>query len=273
MDSKILLIAEELPDNWYVTQEHVATSWDGDDHGPFDSQWCDTFHDNFKDVLKGDHLEKLYSVFTYFGDNWQCSTNYTESHDEVGNDDQRIAKVAREGKGWEMCQISAAGTILSRGIPMIFMGQEAGEWIQFGQGGTPPDGGNWWNHRLNLNDYQNNTQRRKIVDWFRRMFEIRKMDLPAFSWEDIEITHIHNDNGIVAFARNKRKYLIVLNFKGQTWFDYNVGVSGFYKELANASWPAYNISDTPEATRHGDYHYQINTVHIPAYGAVILQRY
>jgi 1,4-alpha-glucan branching enzyme len=273
LDPAILLIAEEFPDNWYVTQEHVETSWDGDNHGPFDTQWCDAFHDNFKEVLKGGHLDKLKSVFTYFGDNWQCATNYTESHDEVGNVDERIARVAREGKGWEMCQLSAAGTILARGIPMIFMGQEAGEWIQFGQKGNAPDGKSWWDHRLNLNDYEKNPLRQKVLNWFKRILEIRKMDLTGFAWGDIEVTHIHNDNGIICFTRNNKKYVIILNFKEQTWFDYHINITGFYKELANTSWPAFNFSNTREATRYGDYHYQINTVHIPAYGAVILEKY
>jgi 1,4-alpha-glucan branching enzyme len=273
IDPAILLIAEELPDNWYVTQEHVATAWDGDNHGPFDSQWCDAFHDNFKEVLKGEHLDKLKNVFTFFGDNWQCATNYTESHDEVGNSDERIAKVAREGKGWEMCQISAAGTILARGIPMIFMGQEAGEWIQFGQLGSAPDGQSWWNHRLNLDDYEKNPGRQKVLNWFKRIFEIRRMDPASFAWGDIEITYIHNEHGIIAFTRNHRKYVIVLNFKGQSWFDYYIGVSGFYKELANSSWHVFNISNTQQTTRGGDYHFPIDSVHIPAYGAVILEKY
>ena len=51
----------------------------------------------------------------------------------LGRADDRIAKRGRDGKGWEMNQLAAAGTILGRGIPMLFMGQEAGETMQFGQ--------------------------------------------------------------------------------------------------------------------------------------------
>jgi 1,4-alpha-glucan branching enzyme len=54
-------------------------------------------------------------------DSWHDGVIYSESHDEVGNTDDRLAKRGRDGKGWEMGQISAA-TILGRGIPMIFMG-------------------------------------------------------------------------------------------------------------------------------------------------------
>ena len=76
-------------------------------------------------VLTGGHLDELCEAFTGFGDSWQDAVVYAESHDEVGNTDDRIAKRGRDGKGWEMEQLAAAGTILARGIPMLFMGQEA----------------------------------------------------------------------------------------------------------------------------------------------------
>ncbi|WED24129.1 alpha-amylase family glycosyl hydrolase [Vibrio sp. JC009] len=273
LDSNIVLIAEELPDNWYVTKENCNSNWGGDWHAPFDSQWCDSFHDNAKSVLSGGHLDQLKQVFRNFGDSWHDAVNYTESHDEVGNEDKRIAKVARNGMGWNMSQVAAPMTILSRGIPMIFMGQEGGEWTQFGQNGHPEDGGSWWDHRLSLTSYETMPYQQKILNWYRRIFEIRRNNMAAFSWSDIRICHIHNDNGIAAFTRDNGKYLIVLNFGPTTWWNYNVGVSGLYKELANTSWPAFNIWDFIEASRQGDRHYQINGVHIPAYGAVVLERY
>ena len=273
IDPGILLIAEELPDNWYVTKEHT-TNWAGDYHGPYDSQWCDQFHDDAKDVLAGGHLDKLYNVLTYFGDNWQDSTNYTESHDEVGNEDKRIAKIGRDGRGFNMSQVAAPLTILARGIPMIFMGQEAGEWMQFGQDGQPHGGGSWWDHRLDLDEYEKEGSRqKKILNWYRRIFEIRNQHLSAFAYSDINITHIHDSNGIAAFTRDNGKYVIVLNFRATTWWHYNIGVSGFYKELANTSWPDFNIFDFAEASRQGFEHHHIHDVHIPSYGALVLERY
>lgn len=124
VDPGLVLIAEELPNTWYVTQESVDSPFAGDPHGPFDAQWTDPFHDHFKAALTGQHLNHVYEVFTSFGDSWQDALVYTESHDEVGNTDDRIARRARDGKGWEMDQVAAAGTILARGIPMVFMGQE-----------------------------------------------------------------------------------------------------------------------------------------------------
>lgn len=145
-DPAIWFTGEELPDWWGLTADDVGSSVAGSRHGPMDSQWTDTFHDNFKAVLTGAHLDNLWPVFGHFGDGWQDATVYTESHDEVGNTDDRIAKRGRDSKGWEMNQVSLAGTLMSRGTPMIFMGQEAGETTQFHI--------DWWDDRLPLDDYE-----------------------------------------------------------------------------------------------------------------------
>ena len=273
IDPGILFIAEELPDNWYVTSKQVESSWSGDFHGPFDSQWSDAFHDNVKAVIKGASLDQLANALTEMGDSWHAALNYTESHDEVGNTNQRIAQVARDGRGWNITQVAAAITFLARGIPMIFMGQEGGEWVQFGQDGSAPSGGNWWDHRLNITAYEQDSRQNKILLWYQKMIAIRQEHSWVFANSDISIVHIHNDNGVAAFTRDSGKYLIILNFKGNVFSDYNVGVHGFYKEIANTSWPAFNIFDDEEVTRGGDWHHQIHSVPIPAYGTVILERY
>ena len=107
VDPSILLIAEELPNTWQVTSEDVGAPWAGDRHGPFDAQWADRFHDALKRVLTGGDIDELREGFTYFGDSWQDAVIYTESHDEVGNTDDRIAKRGRDGKGWGMAQLAA----------------------------------------------------------------------------------------------------------------------------------------------------------------------
>lgn len=274
----IVLIAEELPNTWWLTNERVNSDWGSDWHGPFDSQWADPFHDNFKAVLTGAHLDHLYKVLTYFGDTWQDALIYTESHDEVGNTDDRIAKRGRDGKGWEMSQIAATGTVLGRGIPMVFMGQEAGESMQFGQEDdklrhyNPGTGNTWWDDRLNLDDYETNVGRNKVRQWFQKMFEIRKNDPQSFAWKTIAITHIHDANGIVAFTRDEGKYLVVLNFRGRDWERYRVGVSGRYRELANTSWPEFNLGGYVKRTRGAAQAQWIDDLPIPAYGAVVLKR-
>ncbi|WP_440905260.1 carbohydrate-binding module family 20 domain-containing protein [Catenovulum sp. SX2] len=264
VDNDIWFTAEELPDWWGITADDLGSSVAGTSHAPMDSQWVDLFHDNFKAVISGDHLDRLYNVWGEYGDGWQDATVYTSSHDEVGNVDERIAKIARDGKGWEMNQISLAGTILARGTPMAFMGQEAGETTQFHI--------DWWDDRLDLNDYTSNAGRKKILDWYKKLNEIRRNDEVSIATGNSWVSHIHNENGIAAFVRDNGKYVVVMNFKGTTWFDYDVGISGKYIELANTSWPIYNLDNVTFASRGGEQSYEITNVHIPAYGAVVLMR-
>ena len=277
IDPGILLIAEELPNTWSITSENVGDAWGDDFHGPFDAQWADAFHDSFKAVLTGaGHIDQLRNAFTEFGDSWQDAVIYTESHDEVGNVDGRIAShQARDGKGWEMSQLAAAGTILGRGVPMIFMGQEAGEHLQFGQDNSripPASAPDWWDDRLPISAYETDPGRQKVRAWYEKMLEIRRADLDALAWSGIEVLHLHEENGIAAFARDNGKYVTVLNLKGGSWDGYDIGVRGRYRELANTSWPLFNVGGYPEKTRGGWHAHEISDVPIPAYGTVVLLR-
>jgi 1,4-alpha-glucan branching enzyme len=264
VDPRILLIAEELPNDWGVTVEKASFGCVPDGHGPFDSQWSDPFHDRFADALAGGNLGQLADAFASHGDSWQDQLIYTESHDEVGNVDGRIARRGREGKGWEMDQIAGTGTVLARGVPMLFMGEEAGESKQFSQNANDP---------LPLSAYETDPGRKKVRGWWQRMFDIRRGDLGRFAGSRTTLTHLNDANGIVAFTRDGGKYLIVLNFKGGDWAHYDVGVRGRYQELANTSWPAFNLGNYTERTRGGERAFDITDVPIPAYGAIVLVRW
>jgi 1,4-alpha-glucan branching enzyme len=188
----------------------------------------------------------------------------------------RVARRGRDGKGWEMGQVAAAGTVLARGIPMLFMGQECGEWLQFGQDDArvPPETApTWWDDRIGLGACASDPGRDKVRRWWRRMLEIRRGDLDRLARGDVAVAHLHEDNGVVAFTRDGGKYLVVLNFKGGSWDRYDVGVRGRYQELANTSWPAFNLGGHAERTRGGEGAHDIADVPVPAYGAVVLVRW
>ncbi len=264
LDENIWFTAEELPDWWGITADDIGEEVAGTVHAPMDSQWVDIFHDRFKDVLKGGHLDNLFQVFSEFGDGWQDATVYTESHDEVGNLDERIAKVARDGRGYEMDQIALAGTIMARGTPMTFMGQEGGETTQFHI--------DWWDDRLPLTEYETDEIRSKSLNWYKKLNEIRSQDSLALSSGSSRVEYIHDYNGIAAFSRADGEYLVIMNFKGTDWYNYDIGIDGGYREIANTSWPQFNVSGGPEVSFGGwDAHY-FSSFNIPAYGVVILKR-
>jgi 1,4-alpha-glucan branching enzyme len=112
VDPRILLIAEELPNDWGITVENANFGCSPDGDGPFDAQWSDPFHDRFADALVGGNRGQLSEAFRSHGDSWHDELICSESHDEVGNVDGRVARRARDAKGWEMAQIAGAGTVL-----------------------------------------------------------------------------------------------------------------------------------------------------------------
>jgi 1,4-alpha-glucan branching enzyme len=150
--------------------------------------------------------------------------------------------------------------------------------MQFGQDNdklreyNPGTGHTWWDDRLDLDAYQADSGRTKVRNWYREMIQIRKQDRETLATSPIRVRHIHNDNGVAAFTRAGGKYLVVMNFKGNSWQRYNVGVSGRYRELANSSWPVFNLGGYPERTRGGDQAFQVDEVPVPAYGVVVLRR-
>jgi 1,4-alpha-glucan branching enzyme len=263
-DPNIWFTYEEFPDWYGISSDNVdGTSVVGTTHGPTDSQWVDVFHDHFKEVLTGGNLDLLRDVFSHLGEKWSDGTVYSASHDEVGNTDDRIALKGRDGRGWEMNQISGAGTILARGTPMIFMGQEAGEEKQFDIDLWTED------DRLNLTDYESHSERQKILRWFTKMNEIRSSDSSTFASSDSTVMHINDGNGITAFSRDNGKYIVVLNFRGTAYQNYDIGISGTYRELANTSWAEYNVRNHPLTSR-GAAEQSFTDVAVPPYGAVVL---
>ena len=156
------------------------------------------------------------------------------------------------------------------------MGQEGGETLQFGQDdsrATADTVPTWWDDRLPLGAYETDPGRTKVLGWCRRMLEIRRGDLGGLAGGDITVTHVNDANGIAAFTRDGGKYAVVLNFRGTSWEHYDVGVRGRYQELANTSWPAFNLGNYPERSRGGERAHEITDVAIPAYGAVVLVRW
>jgi hypothetical protein len=125
LDPACVLAAEHLPNEWNLTRLG----------GPMDSQWCDEFHDRLVDACRGHSvMSRLADAFktTHTScDQWYEATNYPESHDEVGNVNDRIANVGGWGQGLRRNKVAAAATLLSRGIPLWFMGAESGESGQF----------------------------------------------------------------------------------------------------------------------------------------------
>ncbi|AUD04337.1 alpha-amylase family glycosyl hydrolase [Spirosoma pollinicola] len=262
LDPNIVMIAEELPNDWYLTSQ-----------GAMDSQWCDDFHDRMVDVCRrresvfrlGQALELTNPVYQH----WYSATNYAESHDEVGNEDNRIAKCAEFGSGLRLAKVALATVLLGRGLPHIFMGGEAGETRQFAKDKLDT---------LPLAVYRSDVNQKNVLAWFQILCGLRKNDSRIKGPSPLNVRYA--DGNLLAFSRGGAgEFFIVLNFG--TWSG-SIGLStlnlpdGVYCELWNSTWPAFAISGEWE-NEHTNWGRDArlsrnNSLNIPDFGVVVLER-
>jgi 1,4-alpha-glucan branching enzyme len=164
--------------------------------------------------------------------------------------------------------VSAAASLLSRGIPMFFMGAESGEDQQFTIGEET---------RLDLDAYHVDPERSRLRAWWRELCLLhRDPSIQGPSPLDVR----HADGQMLAFSRGERgDFFVVLNFGG--WWGWRSLAElnlhdGTYRELWNSTWPAFAIG-----AEHEDEHTnggrdarltRSHWLHVPDYGAVVLQR-
>jgi len=262
VDGRCLLMAEHLPNEWDLTNAPDL----------MDTQWCDDFHDRLVDACKGRHvmprLADAMKISHTACNAWYGPTNYPESHDEVGNVNDRICNVAGTGRGLRMSKVAAAATLFSRGIPMFFMGAESGEHRQFLNGSDEP---------LDLNDYLTSADRRRVRAWWGDLCRTRGN--PAIKGAaplDVRLA----EGQLLAFTRGEgHDFFVVLNFGGWSGHKRLAEMNlprGTYRELWNSTWPAFAVQGEQEdehtnggrdARLHGG-----RWLHIPDYGAVVLEK-
>ena len=257
-----ILIAEHLPNEWSVTNFG----------GPLDSQWCDDFHDRLVDACRGDADLARLAAALQLGhtacDDWYKVTNYPESHDEVGNVRDRVSYVAGWGRGLRMSKVAAACCLLSRGIPMYFMGAESGEDRQFTFG--VPDS-------LDLDAYLDDPDRSRLRAWWREMALLHRNECiqgPS------PLRVAFAGDGILAFSRGQREeYFVVLNFSRRS---VTIGLDALnlpaatYRELWNSTWPAFAVLVEGEIERsNGGRDARVTragSLRLPDCGVVVLER-
>jgi len=254
-----ILMAEHLPNEWDLT--NVG--------GPMDSQWCDDFHDRLEDACRGhlvmprlaDALKLTHSAC----DDWYKATNYPESHDEVGNENDRIAQVGRFGQGLRQNKVAAAVTLLSRGIPMWFMGAEAGEHRQFLFNR---------NDALDLAHYDSDPQARRMRAWWKALTDLRRHNPRIQGPAPLAVTYAQDQ--LLAFSRgNAGDYIVVANFGDWSGWkplaELNVP-DGQYTERLNSTWEAFRVEQEDE---HASGHGRVGRgdwLHVPDHGVVVLER-
>ncbi|HEY3497890.1 MAG TPA: alpha-amylase family glycosyl hydrolase, partial [Polyangiaceae bacterium] len=265
LDPRCLFMAENLPNEWDLTRYG----------GPMDTQWCDEFHDRIVEASRGHAvLDRLADALRATHTNcnqWYEATNYPESHDEVGNEPNRISSmnVGGIGQGLRRNKVAAAATLLSRGIPMWFMGAEAGEWRQFQKDeGTP----------LDLAHYEQDPSANQLRRWWNDLCRLRKGNARIQGPAPLSVHYV--DPGILALSRGEGADLFaVMNFGNWSGWKSLAELNlpdGDYKELLNSTWGDYRVgAENEDEHSNGGWDAHLGRgqwLNVPDYGVVLLEK-
>jgi 1,4-alpha-glucan branching enzyme len=259
--------------NCIVIGEHLPNDWDvSKNDGPLDCQWADNFHDRMLDNFgmwgSMSQLADAYKITHTVAGEWFNAMNYGESHDEVGNEDNRLAKVAGFGRGLRGAKVHASAVLLSRGIPMFFMGAEAAEWRQFIQDGASS---------LPLDNYITDPQLQQVRRWWQTMCGLHRN--PSFQGP-ARLDVCFAQDRMLGFTRGMNgDYYVLLNFgswSGTLSLAFLNLPNGTYRELWNSTWDEFrNSAENEQPRSNGGRDARLHhgsQLLIPDVGAIILER-
>ncbi|MDY6785186.1 MAG: alpha-amylase family glycosyl hydrolase [Cyanobacteriota bacterium] len=201
-------IAEYIPDTPAITNSD----------GPMDGCWHDSFYHTVKPLICGDtfSLEQLKDVLDGKRQGFMGATNmvnYLTSHDH-----QRIMVELAERKifdeaAFKRVKLGVALLMTAVGIPMVWMGQEFGDYHPLDPEPTKID----WS--LLSNDLN-----RSLYDYHRGLIHLRKHN-PALYTENIDFFHENREAKVLAYTRwndEGSRVVVVANFSDNFLASYQV---------------------------------------------------
>jgi 1,4-alpha-glucan branching enzyme len=273
----------------YCVAENTATSpWDisNPGFGVMDGQWgidevyrirdasYDTWNAGSDDAGR---VKQEMDNPAYMGRPFFQAVRFGESHDMVSAQDagnKRIAARPPFGQGLQMAKALGALTLLSNGIPMLFMGQEAGETTPFSFDSSAP--------ALNPQKYNqppsSANENAQVLAWFRQLMGLRNDPSQGLQGEtNYQVVQIGNRT--VAFTCGLQQCLfVVVTFgtanqqQNSSWLGLPAG--SLFKEIFNSSWPDFQVESESQRS-NGGYDARIGSgqiLNLPYIGAVVLQR-
>lgn len=255
-------VAENRPENWPMDGQVVDGQWDFAFQGKVGwAAACD-----------GDAAPELADVLRT-AHHVQEMVNFPESHDSCsaqGNGETRLAARGPFGTGMRMAKACGAVAILAKGVPMFFMGAEAGEVQPFAFGG-PMVG------TLPLDRYEDpGTENNHVLVWYRDLLGLRKDWGKGLAGDDVPF--VGRGNRTIAFSRDGGRIFVVATF-GTPDRRQNLGWLGLpqgcvYKEVFNSTWPVYGVAwdGWSDNGGHGATLTSDAVASLPEIGAVVLER-
>jgi 1,4-alpha-glucan branching enzyme len=203
----------------------------------------------------------------YWGRPFFQATRFGESHDMVSGQDSLSVRIAARppfGQGLRMAKALGTLTLLSNGIPMLFMGQEVGETVAF----SFDNNDQWINPQTTANA--------PLLAWFTQLMGLRN-DSSKGLQGDANYQVMATGNRTVAFTCGFGLFAVVTfgaadQQQDSAWLGLPAGAP--YKEIFNSSWPDFQVEAEPEQS-NGGYDAQISRgqiLNLPWIGAVVLER-
>jgi 1,4-alpha-glucan branching enzyme len=269
----------------YCVAENNGTSpWDvsNPSYGVMDGQWGidevyqieAASYDTKNNSDDSQPLKTTMDAPNYWGRPFSQVTRFGESHDMVSGQNSANIRIAARPpfrQGLQMAKALGTLTLLSNGIPMLFMGQEVGETVAFSF-----DDNNQWINPQN-HDVSPPTDNSRVLAWFRQIMGLRN-DSSKGLQGDANYQVIATGNRTVAFTCGSNQSLFALITFGtpnqqqnSAWL--GLPTSGLFKEIFNSSWPLFQVEFEQEHT-NGGYQAQIRSgdiLNLPWIGAVVLE--
>ena len=268
-------VAENSDNPWAISNPQSGVldgQWEIDESYRIRDACYNLAHDGWDD---SGPLANEMNQPSYMGRPFSQATRFGESHDMVSAQDplsQRIAARPPFGEGFRLAKAMGALTLLSNGIPMLFMGQEIGETLPFSfDAATQP---------VNPQQLPPATaiDQTRILAWFTSLLGLRNDPTKGLQG-DANYQVVGQGNRTVAFTCGAAQGLFVVVTFGTANQQQNSGWLGLpgggaFKEIFNSSWPDFQVEFEPEYT-NGGYPAQIYSgqiLNLPAIGAVVLER-
>jgi 1,4-alpha-glucan branching enzyme len=207
--------------------------------GPMDGCWHDSFLHTVVGFLQtGEcHLEALKDVLDARRKGFMKATNvvnYLSNHDH----DRLLAKLGEHGilgdEAFRRARLGAAMLMTAFGIPMLWMGEEFGEF----KPKTIDE---------NKIDWQllGNPQNRELFNYYKSLIALR-LQHPALQGDGLSFIHEDIDNQVLAYSRwaeSGEKLLVVLNLSGAALHDYHI-----FNVPEDGNWQEWNEAFQVEAS-------------------------
>jgi 1,4-alpha-glucan branching enzyme len=269
----------------YLTGENDPTNWpmtNDDKPGVLDGQWHFEHHYRLGDATRNsedrasaiaEQMAVPHNLLRPFHE----AVRYAESHDSTSAEQgwkQRTARRAPWRQGRQMAKAAGAASLLAMGIPMLFMGEEAGEDNPFWFGLDDLENEARY---LRLDQYETaDADEHRVLAWYQSLMGLRNNPANGLRGNDNQTPRWGYKT--VAFTRAGGRFFVVATFgtpdtrQDSGWLGLPAGSP--YKEIFNSSWPVFQVEFEPEAT-NGGYDAWIWSGHLlqlPSIGGVVLER-